>query len=204
MKSSNNSAASNSVQKPTSMKVKQFLTRSIGPKALKVWMVVIVTAIIIASVGTYAILSNHGMEPVSAGTISSVLGGNWKMVNESSGNGTNYPGKSFPTLSSYVAANYTGSNGALQLVVLQFMSTSYADSEFSFISGFSGANSTGTLDGGPYAYTNVLGTTGFFPTPASSSMIQQHNAYIIFFLSSGFNFNLQQAKSIASDQVSRL
>ena len=60
---------------PRSMKVKQLLTRSIGPKALKVWMVILIAAVIIASVGAYEVLKPA--EPPSTGQVSSVLGGSW-------------------------------------------------------------------------------------------------------------------------------
>ena len=186
-----------------SMKVKQLLTRSIGPKALKVWMVILIAAVIVASVGAYEILKPA--EPLSTGQISSVLGGSWTMTNETRGNSSDYPGGTgFPDLNSFISANYTSGNRTAQLVILKFDSVSYADSEFTFVSAFSGANDTGTIDGGPYVYTSTLATTGFFPTPASSDIAVQHGDYVIVFLSSNFNFNLQQGKSLALDQISDL
>jgi hypothetical protein len=184
-------------------KFKKFLTRSIGPKALRVWMVILIAAIIIASVGAYEILKPAA--PLSTGQVSSVLGGSWTMTNETRGNSSSYPGGAgFPDLNSFITANYTSGNRTAQLIVLKFDSVNYADSEFTFLSALSGANGTGTLNGSPYVYTNTPATTGFFPTPASSDIAVQHNDYVILFASSDFSFSLQQGKSLMSDQISDL
>lgn len=191
------------VKQPWAFKVKRFLTRSIGPKALRVWMVVLIAAIIIASVGAYEILKPAA--PLSTGQVSSVLGGSWTMTNETRGNSSSYPGGAgFPDLNSFITANYTSGNRTAQLIVLKFDSVNYADSEFTFLSALSGANGTGTLNGSPYVYTNTPATTGFFPTPASSDIAVQHNDYVILFASSDFSFSLQQGKSLMSDQISDL
>ncbi|MHB1708703.1 MAG: hypothetical protein ACYCT2_04425 [Thermoplasmataceae archaeon] len=202
MDNSGNAGSQKPPIKNAAVKMKKFLTRNVGPKVLKVWMVILVAAVIIASVGAYEILKPA--EPLSTSQVSSVVGGSWTMSNETRGNSSDYPGGAFPDLNSFITANYTSGNRSAQLVILKFDSVGYADSEFTFLSAFSGANGTGTIDGGPYAYDSTPATTGFFPTPASSDIAVQHNDYVIVFVSSGFNFNLQQGKSLASDQVSDL
>lgn len=202
MESSNNSPAPGSAQKPVSVKIKQFLAKSMGPKGIKVWMLVMITIVIVAGLSTYVVYNhgNSGFKLINESQVKSVMGGGWSL-NSSSINGThnftstNFGGPSFLANGAVygLEENFTRYGEWMVDVVIQYNSTHYAERAYFALLYSVGASTTGVLDGNNYFYFSAIFSDQSF-------MIGQKSTYMTYIVSSGVQFNQTQGKTLLSDQ----
>lgn len=189
---------------PYSKVVKSILKKSIGPKGLKIWMLIVIVVVIAGSIGGYILLKPPTL--MSTGQVASALRGSWNQAPPKEENAT----QAGIGLSGAVWAEtsyYHNGTENLSVEIIKFINSNYADNGFT-IGGFLllgslsllGNGDSGNLNNAPYAYLNVPSSSG----TASSGIIAQKSDFIIVIISDNFGMSQQQAKSLLSDQISDL
>lgn len=186
-----------------SMKVKQLLTRSIGPKALKVWMAIAIAVIIVGSVSAYSLYEHSRAAPtlLTEAQVKGVMGGGWNVVslNNSTNNVGNTSDMSFMNIGTVNAfgENFTRYGEWMVVVVEQYNTTHYSERAYFGFLNYLGASTTGVIDGNNYYYYS-----GLFSTV--SVMLGQDGTYLVLILSSGVEFNQTQGTTLLADQYGEL
>lgn len=183
-----------------------FLSKNVGPKPFKIWMVLVIIVVLTGSIGGYVMLKPLSL--LNTGQVSSVLNGNWNQSKIQEMNSTQAINMGWTGADWIEISYYHSGNRNLSVLVVKFINSNYAESQFSsygFIM-FSNMNqSSGSFKNAPYVYGYLPPYNSVFGNfSGASGIATQHSKYVIFMITKNFGMSLQQSENLLSDQISDL